>query len=134
MDWAGPFADPNARRLIPDFTLPPSYTVNNVSDLTSKLGSLSNESLFAIFYQMPRDHAQELAANELYNRDWRWHKKLQQWMQKAKELGEPMTLASMKEERGYYYFFDPHSWRQERVSRDKVSLDELYILPPPKQP
>jgi len=51
-----------------------------------------------------------------YSRDWRWHKKLQQWMMKAKEFGEPQPLPSQKEERGYYYFFDVNNWRRERVS------------------
>ena len=35
---------------------------------------------------------------------------------KAKEFGEPQPLASQKEERGYYYFFDVNNWRRERVS------------------
>ncbi|KAI9718175.1 MAG: hypothetical protein M1828_006807 [Chrysothrix sp. TS-e1954] len=113
--WGGPFADPNARPLVRDFTLPLAYNVNNVPPLASKIGSFSDETLFAIFYQSPRDVAQDLAANELYNRDWRWHKKLQQWMMKAKELGEPQMLQSMKEERGWYYFFDVNNWRRERM-------------------
>ena len=55
-----------------------------------------------------------------YSRDWRWHKELQQWMMKAKELGEPVPIQGQKEdergERGYYYFFDVNNWRRERVS------------------
>lgn len=114
-DWAGPFADLSQRGVIPEFTLPPAYTIQNVPPLESKIGSFSDETLFAIFYQCPRDVAQDLAAQELYARDWRWHKKLQQWMMKAKEFGEPQMLPSMKEERGYYYFFDANNWRRERV-------------------
>lgn len=88
--------------------------MHNVPPLASKIGSFSDETLFAIFYQNPRDHAQELAAVELYSRDWRWHKKLQQWMMKAKEFGDPVQLQSMREERGYYYFFNPNNWTRER--------------------
>lgn len=51
-----------------------------------------------------------------YERDWRWHKKLQQWMMKAKEFGDPQQLPSQREERGYYYFFDVNNWRRDRVS------------------
>lgn len=114
VDWAGPFADTHTRPVVPDFKLPPAYTVQNVPPLEDKLPSFSDETLFTIFYSMPRDRAQELAANELYSRDWRWHKRMQQWMMKAKEFGEPVQLPSQKEERGWYYFFDVQNWKRER--------------------
>ncbi|KAL9081859.1 MAG: hypothetical protein Q9159_006961 [Coniocarpon cinnabarinum] len=113
-DWAGPFADQNTRPVVPHFQLPTAYTVQNVPPLEEKLPSFSDETLFTIFYSMPRDKAQELAANELYSRDWRWHKRMQQWMMKAKEFGEPVQLPSQKEERGWYYFFDLQNWKRER--------------------
>ena len=81
-----------------------------------KMGSFSDETLFMIFYQNPRDELQELSASELYNRDWRWHKKLQQWMMKAKEYGEPVMSQSRQDERGFYYFWNVNEWRRERVS------------------
>lgn len=134
VDWAGPFAEANARAMIPEFTLPAAYTVQ-VPPLHSKMASFSDETLFVIFYQQPGDIAQEWAAAELYvlracmdvacsdgvcigryERDWRWHKKLQQWMMKAKEFGDPQQLPSQREERGYYYFFDVNNWRRDRVS------------------
>ena len=58
---------------------------------------------------------QEIAANELYNRDWRWHVKLQQWMMKDPDLPAPIRI-SPKVERGWYLFFDVTNWRRERVS------------------
>lgn len=76
--------------------------------------SFSAETLLAIFYQYPRDILQEIAAQELYNRDWRWHIKLQQWMMKDPDLPAPIRL-SPKEERGWYLFFDVNNWRRERV-------------------
>lgn len=75
--------------------------------------SFSAETLLAIFYQFPRDILQEIAAQELYNRDWRWHIKLQQWMMKDPDLPSPIRL-SPKEERGWYLFFDVGNWRRER--------------------
>lgn len=77
--------------------------------------SFSAETLLAIFYQFPRDILQELAAAELYNRDWRWHINLRQWMMKDPDLPGPIRL-SPKEERGWYIFFDVTNWRRERVS------------------
>lgn len=66
-EWAGPFPDPTARPVIPEYALSASYTVQNVPALTTKIGSFSDETLFVIFYSSPRDIAQELAAQELYD-------------------------------------------------------------------
>ena len=63
--FATPFADSDSRQIVPEFQLPASYTVNNVPPLVSKIPSFSEDTLFAIFYQYPRDILQELAAQEL---------------------------------------------------------------------
>lgn len=112
--FGSPFVESNVKPVIPpDFTLPAAYTVTNVPPLHSKMTSFSAETLLAIFYQFPRDILQEIAAQELYNRDWRWHIKLQQWMMKDPDLPAPIRL-SPKEERGWYLFFDVTNWRRER--------------------
>ncbi|KAF2199203.1 hypothetical protein GQ43DRAFT_450436 [Delitschia confertaspora ATCC 74209] len=112
--FGSPFVETNARPVIPpDFHLPAAYTVTNVPPLQSKMSSFSPETLLAIFYQYPRDMLQEMAAVELYNRDWRWHMKLQQWMMKDPDLPQPVRI-SPKEERGWYLFFDVTNWRRER--------------------
>ncbi|KAF2705676.1 NOT2 family protein [Pleomassaria siparia CBS 279.74] len=112
--FGSPFVESNVKPVIPPgFTLPAAYTVSNVPPLHSKMSSFSSETLLAIFYQYPRDIMQEIAANELYNRDWRWHMELQQWMMKDPDLPQPMRL-SQKEERGWYLFFDVTNWRRER--------------------
>lgn len=114
--FGSPFVESNVKPVIPpDFTLPAAYTVTNVPPLHSKMTGFTAETLLAIFYQFPRDILQEIAAQELYNRDWRWHIKLQQWMMKDPDLPAPIRL-SPKEERGWYLFFDVTNWRRERVS------------------
>ncbi|KAF2113487.1 hypothetical protein BDV96DRAFT_496683 [Lophiotrema nucula] len=113
--FGSPFVESNVKPVIPpDYTLPAAYTVTNVPPLHMKMGSFSAETLLAIFYQFPRDIYQELAAQELFNRDWRWHTKLQQWMMKDPDLPQPMRISS-KLERGWYLFFDVSNWRRERV-------------------
>lgn len=113
--FGSPFVESNVKPVIPpDFTLPAAYTVTNVPPLHSKMASFSAETLLAIFYQFPRDILQEIAAQELYNRDWRWHMKLQQWMMKDPDLAAPIRI-SPKEEHGWYLFFDVKNWRRERV-------------------
>lgn len=122
-----PFAEANARPVIPEFTLPAAYTVTNVPPLAEKMPSFSDETLFAIFYQYPRDIHQEIAAGELYSRDWRWHKELRQWMMKDPNFGAPMRI-NEKQERGYYVFFDVNNWRRERVSSNRTFLLSLMGL------
>ncbi|KAF2180539.1 hypothetical protein K469DRAFT_592262 [Zopfia rhizophila CBS 207.26] len=122
--FGSPFVESNVKPVIPpDFTLPAAYTVTNVPPLHTKMNSFSAETLLAIFYQYPRDIMQEIAANELYNRDWRWHIKLQQWMMKDPDLPQPIRI-SQKEERGWYLFFDVTNWRRERREFD-LNYDHL---------
>jgi CCR4-NOT transcription complex subunit 2 len=67
--FATPFAPPSnlaAKPTVPDFTLPAAYRVQNVPPLHTKISSMSDEALMAIFYSMTRDLAQELAAQELW--------------------------------------------------------------------
>ena len=105
------------------------------------------ETLFTIFYSQPRDINQELAANELVNRDWRWHKILRQWLQKdtresntssALQLvdltnGAPVGAQSIRKservEQGVFVFFDAMNWRRERrwLDLDYESLDPPRI-------
>ena len=112
--FSTPFAEPNARPAIPDFQLPAAYSVNNVPTLQSRIGNFSDETLFAIFYQYPRDVMQEIAASELYSRDWRWHKEMRQWM--MKDNGPQPVRISERSERGVYWFFDAINWTRQRVS------------------
>ncbi|KAL8933941.1 MAG: hypothetical protein Q9216_006150, partial [Gyalolechia sp. 2 TL-2023] len=90
--WSGPFAEPNARPLQPDFHLPECYTVDNVHRVRDKISSFSDETLFWIFYTQPRDLMQELAASELTSRNWRYHKELMMWLTKDTAFGEPVPL------------------------------------------
>jgi CCR4-NOT transcription complex subunit 2 len=62
-----PFSSQNntVRPIIPDFTLPAAYTVTNVPNLSSKIASLNDDTLFAIFYGEAGTWNQEVAAQEL---------------------------------------------------------------------
>ncbi|KAI5195017.1 hypothetical protein E4T39_08416 [Aureobasidium subglaciale] len=111
--FSTPFADNRSRPVIPEFTLPGGYTVTNVPALASRMSAFSDETLFFIFYQNPRDVVQEMSAGELYSRDWRWHKELQQWMMKDSQMAAPIRV-SERSERGMYIFFDANNWRRER--------------------
>ncbi|KAF2725717.1 hypothetical protein K431DRAFT_214643 [Polychaeton citri CBS 116435] len=129
----GSMYDFHDRHVVPDFHIPSAYTVNNVPPLQTRIGSFSDETLFSIFYQHPHDTVQELAALELTNREWRWHKILRQWLQKdtressisssslptidltnGAPYGAPSHRLGDRGERGIFIFFDAANWRRER--------------------
>ncbi|MCJ1421366.1 hypothetical protein MMC32_007729 [Xylographa parallela] len=115
--FGGPFAQFPTRPLQPDFTLPTCYTVLNVHKLDEKISSFSDETLFYMFYTMPRDVMQEVAAIELTGRNWRYHKELKVWLTKDPQFGDPQPI-SHEAERGRYVVFNEKMWQRE--SRDMV--------------
>ncbi|CAG8491372.1 8339_t:CDS:2 [Paraglomus occultum] len=110
----------------PEYHLPPCYNVQPPPPAHEKIASFSDETLFYIFYSMPRDILQEYAAQELYNRNWRYHREHRLWL--TKELGtEPITKTATYES-GTYIFFDPTTW--EKVKKETILMYELLEGPP----
>ncbi|KDN65125.1 putative NOT2/NOT3/NOT5 family protein [Colletotrichum sublineola] len=106
------FDDTPPRPAIPRVRLPECYKVTNVQPIDTKIPSFNEETLFWIFYSCTQDIKQHLAAVELHNRNWRWHKKLHIWLTKD-ELMMPTSLGP-HHERGYYIIWDTTNWRKER--------------------
>ncbi|KAI0441560.1 CobW/HypB/UreG, nucleotide-binding domain-containing protein [Xylaria telfairii] len=109
--WS-PFNDAPPRPAIPDFRLPDCYKVNNVQPLRNKISNFNEETLMWIFYSCPGDYQQQLAAEQLFQRQWRWHKKLKLWLTKD-EIMHPRILSAQHEE-GYYIVWSTDEWRKER--------------------
>ncbi|PWY98773.1 hypothetical protein BCV70DRAFT_164276, partial [Testicularia cyperi] len=118
-----------ASRVEPEFTLPSCYNVQPPPPAQSKIASFSDETLFFIFYSTPRDVLQEVAAQELYARNWRYHKELHLWL--TKEQNTEPTHKTPTYERGTYIFFDPASW--EKVSKNFVLMYEMLEEKVPTQ-
>lgn len=129
--FAGPFAESGSRPLQPDFKLPECYTVDNVHRVREKIPGFSDETLFWIFYTQPRDIMQELAATELTNRNWRYHKELMMWLTKDPAFPEP-TPISTEAERGSYIFFNHQTWQRAR-SEFVLNYDALDSHIPVRQ-
>ncbi|OBT66226.1 hypothetical protein VE03_04383 [Pseudogymnoascus sp. 23342-1-I1] len=109
--WS-PWDDVPARPDIPQHTIPDCYQVHNVQPIENKLSNFSDETLMFMFYNNPQDIQQMIAAQELTNRNWRYHKKLSMWLTKD-DMMQPQLLGNGTE-RGYYVFFDPKLWSRER--------------------
>lgn len=120
--FASPWADTDSKPVEPDFQLPSCYTVHNVQPLGSKVAAFSDETLFYIFYTMPRDVMQEVVATELSSRNWRYHTALKLWL--TKDTASDIRQVSETAEKGIYVFFDPNQW--ERVRKEYV-LDYNFL-------
>lgn len=91
----------------PEFSVPQCYYAKNSPPLHQGLFTkLLLETLFYVFYSMPKDEAQLHAVNELYNRGWFYHKEHNLWFIR---IGEPLVKTNAYE-RGSYHCFDPHSF------------------------
>ncbi|KAF8073553.1 hypothetical protein FPV67DRAFT_1605889 [Lyophyllum atratum] len=109
-----PWADQSAARTVePDFHLPTCYaSVQAPPPGPNKATAFSDETLFFMFYSSPRDALQEVAAQELWNRNWRYHKDLRLWI--TKESGTSPSQKVPGGEQGQYTFWDPENWVKER--------------------
>jgi len=107
--FASPWADSPAQR-DPEFTLPQCYYMQPAALKTSHFSKLQLETLFYIFYNMPRDTLQAYAVCELYNRDWRYHKDLTLWFTRASRHGAHGTEDTSK---GQYIYFDINEWKKK---------------------
>jgi hypothetical protein len=58
----------------PQFSVPQCYSMQPAALKTGHLEKFQLETLFYIFYAMPKDQLQGYAAQELYNRKWKYHK------------------------------------------------------------
>ena len=64
-------------------------------------GKFTNETLFYIFYYMPRDTLQICAAEELYKRRWRYHTEYGIWF-----------ILENPENNENYIYFNYNEWKQ----------------------
>ncbi|PGH17840.1 hypothetical protein AJ80_04663 [Polytolypa hystricis UAMH7299] len=113
--FASPFINNNVSvPLQVDFTLPTCYNVANVQPLQTRIPSFSDETLFYIFYSMPRDIMQELVAEELMGRKWRYHKVERAWLTRDDAYPSPVEMERGVSERGVYLWWDTSTWKKVR--------------------
>lgn len=114
--FPGPWSDQPLKPYEIDYAVPSEYLVHNsVKDklacLKDKLSRYGEDILFFLFYMFPNDLMQLAASQELFQRDWRYHKDEKVWITRAP--GCPPTDKSQTYERGTYIFFDPQTWRRQ---------------------
>lgn len=123
-----PWLETSIKDVEPQYTLPRSVMKMNkvkfsdnknglkLTPPENRVGNYLEDTLFFIFYSKPVDLMQELAARELRERNWRYHKVLKVWLTKLED-SKPIQESSTSE-RGVYIFFDPQLW--QKVKKDFV--------------
>ncbi|XP_059315181.1 probable NOT transcription complex subunit VIP2 [Lycium ferocissimum] len=126
--FGSPWSDEPAKG-DPEFTVPQCYYAKQPPPLNQAYFSkLQLDTLFYIFYSMPRDEAQLYAANELYNRGWFYHREHRLWFMRVANV-EPLVKTNAYE-RGSYICFDPNTWETIRKDNFVVHYEMLEKRPP----
>jgi hypothetical protein len=102
--FTSPFSE-QASASEPLFVVPPCYIMHPPTIKPENVAKFQIESLFYMFYMMPRDVMQVIAAQELYRRDWKYHGELRLWL-------KPRSQAELMQSNPTipFLFFDVNSW------------------------
>nr|GEW64904.1 probable NOT transcription complex subunit VIP2 isoform X1 [Tanacetum cinerariifolium] len=112
----------------PEFTVPQCYYAKQAPVLSQGyLSKFQLNTLFYIFYSMPKDEAQLYAANELHNRGWFYHRENRLWFMRAGNM-EPLVKTNAYE-RGSYICFDPNTWETIRKDNFVIHYEMLEKRP-----
>jgi len=109
--FTSPWVDRNASKE-PQFQIPSCYAIkgSTTSLKASQFPRLALETLFYIFYAMPKDTFQMLAAQELYNRDWKYHMEYKVWF-----------LQQLSEGSNQYMYFDVQQWEKRPFKNANIA-------------
>ncbi|KAJ8751406.1 hypothetical protein K2173_016609 [Erythroxylum novogranatense] len=128
--FGSPWSDEPAKG-DPEFSVPQCYYAKQPPVLhQGYFAKFSVETLFYIFYSMPKDEAQLYAANELYNRGWFYHKDHRGWFIRIPNM-EPLVKTNTYE-RGSYHYFDPNTFeilRKDNFVLHYEMLEKRPVLP-----
>ena len=123
--FISPFSDTQARAYEIDYQVPFEYQMG--TQIREKLpqvnfSTLNEDTLFFMFYLFGNDCVQLLAANELYKRDWRYHKEERFWLTRIKNIMPDQKFDTY--ETGVYCVFDVQLWRKTHKSM-RIDYDKL---------
>lgn len=103
-----------------NFKLPSYYKIDAPELKCSNFNRFQLETLFYIFYRITGDVLQQLAAYELHNRQWRYHKGLKVWFTKA-------PGSNVVNQRFSYIFFDVATWEKRAFHDVPVTFSQDFM-------
>ncbi|CAD2220635.1 hypothetical protein AGDE_15898 [Angomonas deanei] len=113
--------------VLPDYKMSETYKKPKPKELSMKTFSLfKEETLFYVFYSMPRDVLHLAAAKTLYERRWKYHKRFQFWFQ-LPDGNEAQYMHADYEGKGPAYMapfrlFNPNTWKVITTEANYVIL------------
>lgn len=111
----------------PPYKTPQCYLMTHTPVLKADHWSkLTIETLFYIFYQMPRDILQAFAAQELYRRDWKYHGELRIWVKSH-------TRPDLMQQTPQFVYFDAKAWEQKYLNPAQLRGNLLAGLLPEEE-
>ena len=120
--FAHPYGDsPTARE--PAYSLPGCYKMPQPALKTGHLARFEPGTLLYIFHAMPRDLLQAYAAQELYAREWRYHRELKVWFKRdaAAAAAGSGANGSAAASAGWVYW-DVTSWSTKPYTGNPAAL------------
>jgi len=125
--FASPWADGPSRRE-PEFSLPMCYYMQPPTLKSGHIQKFQLETLFYIFYMLPKDTLQAVAASELYSRDWKFHRDLKMWFHKQPSLGAMGTDGKAGYNRpNTYIYFDVNVWERRTYYDANKNLEQGFL-------
>jgi CCR4-NOT transcription complex subunit 2 len=91
---------------------------------TGHLSKFQLETLFYIFYALPKDVLQAYAAQELYSREWRYHGELKLWFKRA---GPSDGLANSTSGSPQFLYFDINSCERRLFNGSMQNITNGFL-------
>ncbi|KAA0195615.1 hypothetical protein FBUS_08578 [Fasciolopsis buskii] len=104
-----------------DYAVPPEYLIRHlIADRLPDppMDQLSEETLFWLFYNCCREETQLVVAKELYQREWRFHKKEKIWL--TRNVNANFTTDNSSEQGDYFY------WDPQKAQKSTLHMTILY--------
>ena len=117
--FGGPFSDKPATKE-PHYQLPMCYYMQPPALKTGHLSKFQLETLFYIFYALPKDVLQAYAAQELYTREWRYHVESKLWFKRATPTDN--SSSSSGGGNGQYMYFDINTWERRMYGNVNTNI------------
>ena len=86
---------------------------------TGHLSKFQLETLFYIFYALPKDVLQAYAAQELYTREWRYHVESKIWFKRATASDSSSASGGGN---GQYVYFDINTWERRMYGNANTNI------------
>mmetsp|Transcript_3496 Transcript_3496/g.4054 ORF Transcript_3496/g.4054 Transcript_3496/m.4054 type:complete len:472 (+) Transcript_3496:51-1466(+) len=106
--FASPFSESPATKE-PHYQLPMCYYMQPPTIKTGHMAKFTLETLFYLFYTMPKDIMQACTAQELYSRDWKYHAELKRWFKRASQAD---GVANSSGGAPQFLYFDINTWER----------------------